>query len=431
MSLVTMSRRELIADGLKKNEEYQALFAKGDDRTVEDCERQEALGREMDEIKTHLSRFGGEAKSYDFAPSAPNRPALGGTAPPGTPANPVGRDGATLLGGNHPDAIKSLGQAFIESSVLKRYNPSQKMDVGEELPGFLSPTDNIKATFTSTASGLTAYDRAPGIILLEQQRLTVADLMPSTQVSFPSFVYFQETSLTNAADMVAEVGLKPEATFATDEATANVRKIGVVGRVTDEQLEDYPFLRGYIDGRLRFMVAAREEAQLLNGPGTGNTILGILAADIQTQAQGSDTAFEAIHKAITKVRSVGFMEPDGIVIHPTDYQMLRLEKDGNQQYLGGGPFTGAYGNGGVPMQPGPWGLRPVITTAITQGTALVGCFRLGAMVLRRNGVQVATTNSDGDDFSYNRTAIRVEERVGIAVWRPLAFCTVTSLAQSA
>ena len=78
--------------------------------------------------------------------------------------------------------------------------------------------------------------------------------------------------------------------------------------------------------------------------------------------------------------------------------------------------------------PGPWGLRTVVTTAITTGTALVGAYKLGAQIWQRDGVTVDSTNSNEDDFNFNRISLRVEERLALATYRPLAFCTVTGIA---
>jgi hypothetical protein len=55
---------------------------------------------------------------------------------------------------------------------------------------------------------------------------------------------------------------------------------------------------------------------------------------------------EGIYNQITALRATSFVEPDAIVIHPTDWQTIRLGKDSQNQYYAGGPFTGAYGNPG-------------------------------------------------------------------------------------
>lgn len=358
------------------------------------------------------------------------------TEPANAPkSNPNARPDADAEGSNYSPArvteVKSIGQQFVESAQVKsmlesgHVIPEVKVDVNTGVNPF-----EQKATFTTTGTGVnTTVNYLPGVIDVRQQRLTIRDLLPVGQTTQNAITYIQETSFTNAATAVAEEGLKPEATFATQVASAPVKKIAVVGRVTDEMWQDVPQLRDYVDNRLRFMVQAREEAQLLSGTGVGANLTGITATSgIQTQAKATDTNFVAIHKAITKIRSVGFAEPDAIVINPTDWQLLKLATDANTQFYGGGPFMGQYGVGGYTNVYELWGLRAVVTTAIPAGTALVGAFRDSAMIWQREGMRVETTNSDASDFSYNRIAIRVEERLALAVYRPLGFCTVTGIA---
>jgi HK97 family phage major capsid protein len=282
----------------------------------------------------------------------------------------------------------------------------------------------------ATTTGLTSIDKQPGIVLLGQQPPRVADLMNQTPTNNTTIRYISENSLTNAATAVAENGALPEATWDLVETDANIKKIGVIGRVTDEFFQDYDATRDYINNRLAYMVSIKEDNALLNADASANQIKGLLQfTGIQTQAQGVDTALDALYKAINKVRTVGFFEPDAIVMHPNDLQNFRLMKDKNGQYYFGGPFTGSYG------QPGSagfvlmiWGLPVVWTTSIASGTALVGAFRLGAQIFRKLGLTIETTNSDASDFQSNRIAIRANTRLTLACYRPLAFCTVTGLA---
>lgn len=282
----------------------------------------------------------------------------------------------------------------------------------------------------ATTVGLTSIDKQPGIVLLGTQPPRVADLMTQTPTNNTTIRYISENSLTNAAAAVAENGALPEATWDLVETDAAVRKIGVIGRVTDEFFQDYDATRDYINTRLAYMVSIKEDNALLNADASANQIRGLLQfTGIQTQPQGADVAVDAVFKAITKVRTVGFFEPDAIVMHPNDLQNFRLTKDKNGQYLFGGPFTGSYG------QPGGaagfmlilWGLPVIWTTSIAQGTCLVGSFRMGAQIFRKLGLTIETTNSDASDFANNRIAIRANTRLALACYRPLAFCTVTGL----
>jgi HK97 family phage major capsid protein len=331
-----------------------------------------------------------------------------------------------------------LGEVFIES---KAYNDSPKggktsdgqigestsrvsVKAGHALPLNVLRKMEQKATFTGSGTGLTGNDRQAGIVNLGIQPMTVADLFSQSQTSDNNVRYVKETSHTNAATTVAEGAQKPEASFNLEEADAPVRKVAVTARITDETFADFPQVRDYINNRLVFMVQQTEEAQLMSGSGVAPEILGLTTAGsgIQTQSLGADSLANALYKAITKVRTVGFFEPDAIVMHPTDYQTLRLAQEGGTtgQYFGGGYMLGAFGQPFVSTPP-VWGLKTVVTTAATVGNAVVGAFKLGATVYYRNGLTVDATNSNEDDFEKNLISLRAEQRLALAILRPLAF----------
>lgn len=326
---------------------------------------------------------------------------------------------------------KTPGEFLVNSEEYKKMcangTKGKRIALDMEIPVGFSRTTGDPATST----GLTSIDKQPGIVLLGVQPPRVADLIPQTPTQNTTIRYIRENSLTNAAAGVAENGQLPEATWDLVEVDATVKKIGVIGRVTDEFFQDYDATRDYINNRLAYMVGIKEDNNLLNATGAANTITGLLQfAGIQTQPQAADIALDAIFKAITNVRVNGFFEPDAIIMNPTDLQNLRLMKDKNGQYYFGGPFTGSYGQpGGAAgsFQLFIWGLPVIWTTSIAAGTALVGAYRMGAQIFRKLGLTIETTNSDASDFQYNRIAIRANTRLTLAVYRPLAFCQVTGL----
>ena len=50
-----------------------------------------------------------------------------------------------------------------------------------------------------------------------------------------------------------------------------------------------------------------------------------------------------------------------------------------------------------------------------------------AQIFRRSGISVDTSNSHDTFFQYNKVAVRAEERLALAVYRPAAFCDVNGL----
>lgn len=313
---------------------------------------------------------------------------------------------------------KSLGEAFITGKSYADFAADVRA-VNQKAYAEV-PELGFKATFTTATSTLTGYDRPPGMIMVGTQRLTVADLLAQGQTGSNTIRYVQEDTYTNAATAVTEGAIKPEATFDTSEVDAPVRKIAVTAKITDELFADFPAMRDYVNERLRFMVEEREEALLISGNGTPPNITGILTTSgIQTTAFAGNE-LSTIYTAVTKIRAVGFFEPTGYVTHPNDWLQIRtLQAGGTGEFLWGHP-----------SEPGierVFGLPVVITTAITEGTSLVGAFRIGAQVFRREGIRVEATNSNEDDFKKNLIALRAEERLALAVYRPKAFCTCTGM----
>lgn len=319
-------------------------------------------------------------------------------------------------------SARSVGEQVVNSDAYKRM-----LDNGVQGRKFASGPIGIKAaTITTTASPVTQPLVLPGALPILFNRLTVADLIPQATTSSSVIRSIVELTATNASAAVAEEGLKPESSLVFDDVDERVAKIATILRASDEMLEDLGWVTGYINGRGVLFVQIAEEAQLLNGNGTAPNLSGILNRAGRVPNNGGGITVDALYEQITAIRSTSFLEPDAIVVHPTDWQTLRLSKDANNQYYAGGPFTGAYGNAGGVASDSIWGLRVVVTSAIAAGTALVGAFRTSAQIFRRSGITVDVTNTDGEDFRFNRVAFRFEERLALAVYRPQGFGTVTT-----
>lgn len=343
-----------------------------------------------------------------------------------------------------PAGAKSIGDAFVKSDNYRALIDRMKggkltgnwTTGGIELPDF-----ETKAVVSETASPVVQPSVLQGIAqaaAVALRQLTVADLLMQGTTDSNTVRYLLETTNTNAAAAVAEEGSKPESTITFTQVDEPVRKVATFLPVSDEMLEDVAQIRSYLDNRLRLFVQHAEEDQLLNGSGTAPNIRGILnRVGIQTgtrsalgvttgETAGSTTIGNALFAAITAIRVNALVEPDGIVMHPNNWQALRLAKDSAGQYLGGGPMIGAYGNTTLTGETA-WGLPVVVTSRIAANTALVGAFGTMAQVFYRGGLTVEATNSHGTYFKENITAFRAERRLALAVYRPSAFHAITAL----
>lgn len=319
---------------------------------------------------------------------------------------------------------KTIGEAFAKSEAMvavREKGVNGRYATGAvEIPGSLG--FKVNTGFIAESEGdnadviATNPTRVPGYMGPVEQPLTIAALFGSgTVTSGNSVVVVREVATDNNTAVVAEGDPKPASYFELDPETLTLEKLATMLTVSDEILEDETALASYLNNRLAFFVRQAEEARLMTRllatPGIG----AAAAVDI-----GGDNDFDAIMAGIVDVRVNGGAEPDALVIHPIDFARASIRRavGGDGAYFSGGPYS-------PPLQ-NPWGLpNTVITTATAQGTAVVGAFRSQAMVWRKGGLSIEATNSHEDYFERNLTAIRAEERLLLAVYRPAAFSVVT------
>ena len=256
--------------------------------------------------------------------------------------------------------------------------------------------------------------QVPGIIMPGLRRLTIRDLLAQGRISSNSLEYVREEVFTNNADVVAEKALKPESDITFSKQTANVKTIAHWVQASRQVMDDAPMLQSYVNNRLMYGLALKEEGQLLNGDGTGDNLEGLnkvaTAYDTSLNATG-DTRADIIAHAIYQVTESEF-SASGIVLNPRDWHNIALLKDNEGRYIFGGPqaFTSNI----------MWGLPVVPTKAQAAGTFTVGGFDMASQVWDRMDATVEVSREDRDNFVKNMLTILCEERLALAHYRPTA-----------
>jgi HK97 family phage major capsid protein len=250
--------------------------------------------------------------------------------------------------------------------------------------------------------------------------IQVIDLIPAGQTGQAAVVYMEETTLTQSAAETSEGGSYPEDAYALTERSSTVRKISTFLPVTDEQLEDVPQVRGYINNRLPMSLRRRLDSQLLNGDGVAPNLEGItVKSGTQSHSRASfsgDKPVDALFRAARKVRVTGRALPNGIIINPEDFESIRLMKTNDGAYVWGHP-----------SEAGPeriWGLPIAQSDILTAGTAVVADFMFSELAERR-GIVVKMSDSHSDYFVKGKQAIRADMRAAFIIYRAAAFCIVT------
>jgi HK97 family phage major capsid protein len=352
-------------------------------------------------------------------------------------------DGVELKNGlqsvTTPKPEMTPGEVFVSSegfkAVHEQFKAGQQSRFSTGAVNVNTKGTLLEGTAGSGAGLIPVPQVLPGQVEKLFQPLTIADLILSGQAQTNSLRYVVEGTATSGAAGVAEGGAKPESTLGLSTRDEPVKKIATTLVVSDEMLEDVSQVRAYIDGRLSLFVKVEEERELVRGAGT-NELVGILDSsrgiNIYAGGTAAGTKAEQLFKAMNGQRGSAFLEPDFLVLHPTDWQELRLAKDTANQYYGGGPFLGPYGGPQGPVgqsgqisgaQDSIWGKPVIVTTATGAGTALVGT-RSAAQLFRKGGLTVEASNSHSDYFTKNLVAIRAEQRQALAVYRPTAFTEV-------
>lgn len=329
------------------------------------------------------------------------------------------------------ERVKSLGELIAEAKGYAEY--AQRGSPGGidlSFPDLLLSDMLVKGeqfatlrakTLMTTSAGYAPESvRLPGFTEGVTRPIQLLDIIPMFPTTQAAIKYMEETTRTHAAAEAAEGAAYAESTFAFTERTSSVAKITDSVPVTDEQLEDVAMMQGYINSRLTFGVRQRLDRQVLIGDGSSPNLRGLKnVSGIQTQAKGADPVPDAFYKAMTKIRTVGRAIPTHHVMHPTDWQSVRLLRTADGIYIWGSP-----------AESGPerlWGLPVVQNDADSAGTGYTGSFQPAwCSLFERRGVEVAV-GYVGTQFTEGKRTVRADARAAMVWMRPAAFCSVTGL----
>lgn len=315
-------------------------------------------------------------------------------------------------GAENPSAEKAMDE-YIADEAIKSWNGSKAR---VEVKTF---TSKALGSTAASAGDLVAPQRLAGVLMPGLRRLTVRQLLAQGRITSNSLEYVRENVFTNSAAPVAEGTLKPESNLTFTKETANVKTIAHWIQASRQIMDDAPLLQSYVNNRLMYGLALAEEAQLLNGDGTGDNLIGLntVATDYDaTLTAAGDTRADVIAHAVYQVTESEF-DASGIVLHPRDWHNIALLKDANGNYIFGGPAAFAANV--------MWGLPVVATRAQAQGTFTVGGFDMASQVFDRMDASVEISREDRDNFVKNMLTILCEERLALAHYRPTAIITGT------
>lgn len=444
---VTLTRREQLE---KLTHDMQALADECDAKDATTPEDVQKLNDMANEVKNLVDAVKAEASasgSLDVAKAFLAE--LAGD--PGKPAT----DADDMADGIVNPKGMSLGEAITKSPAytefLRQFRGADGVIKGNgiksasiDFAGFNNFGSKALITGASdtSAGAFVTPARYPTVTdLIGERRLTVRDLCTNISIQSDTFEFVQVTAKTNAAAGVAEAttsatpglnnvavgaytsahGVKPESALTLAVVSTPVETIAHLIPISRRAAADAPQVRQLVDAFLLFGLKEEEEDQILNGDGASPNLDGILQTAGISTVGSAGTDLDAVVDAIRTIRNDN-REPTAMVIHPNDWFStgFLLAKDTAGNYLVGDPRAS------IDQLNALWGLRVVVTPAMTENTVLVGDFRQ-AVVADREQSAVYVTDSHNDWFARNLLAILAEERLALGVLDPDAFCTVTAV----
>lgn len=296
--------------------------------------------------------------------------------------------------------IKSFGAQFVGSKAFEDFRAG-------------GSTGKVRVelkTVTSTSSGQVFSYRDGQIDNIPQRRLVVRSLLDVVETTSASVDSTRQTTRTNNAAVVAEGAAKPYSDYAWEQFNVPMRTVAHLSKVTRQALDDATQLQNEIDSEMRYGLAYAEEAELLNGDGTGQHLNGLTTQATAFAAPitvADATMIDTLRLALLQAE-LALFPADGIVMNPSDWAHIELTKDSQGRYIWSDPT-----NSGTPRL---WGKPVVSTQAMTIDKFLVGGFKLQRLYDRMSP-EVLISSENADDFEKNLYTMRCEERIGLAVRR--------------
>lgn len=329
---------------------------------------------------------------------------------------------------------RTLAETYIRSEGYKALRDSGRLEmssahISSDPVQVASREDTVAMlrTITNVAGsggGLIWSDRLGLVVPMPQRKVRLLDVITVGTTDSDTIEWSKETTHTDAAAETAYGSDAPEADYGWTKQITYVKRIPHFAAATRGALMDAGQLQTLMANNLEAGVRRRVEQQVWSGDGNSENLSGLLSESITSTARGSDTKWDAVHKAITRIRVAAVtsdeLEPNTIVLNPADFENIVLEKESSG--------SARYSNDrGGDEPPTIWGLQPVVTTLATSGTVVVGDFTQQWLWVRE-GVTVAASTEHSDFFRKGLVALVAESRCATACIQPLAFQKITGFA---
>lgn len=317
-----------------------------------------------------------------------------------------------------PTQSRSLGEHFV--NFVEREGHGKSFHI--VAPAFKRAYNDVQAspstsTVPQATQAITTYDT--NVIEGVRESMGVLNLLGREVIQGNTLVFFTEGAMEGTiATSIAEGAAKSRVHFADPTpTTVTLEKVAAYIKESDEYIDDYGYLASAINGRLLYELNLVRQAKVISNL-LGTSGIQTIGATTAITRKAVDIADE-IANAIADTMTYSGRSANAIVMTPELWKLLRIGKNDNDEYYGGGYFAALHGEN-------IWNLPIVLSNQLTANHIVVGAFDTCAtLVTKAEGVTVEATNTDQDDFIKNLMTVRAECREKLAVRRPAGFVDIT------
>lgn len=302
---------------------------------------------------------------------------------------------------------------LLKEGITENADKIRSMKKGQSVSFEMKVVGDMSFANNFSTADVSVTNLRPGIIELPKRKLHIRELLSGGAMSLSNFAYVKETAGEEGPEPVAEGTLKNQFDLDLLEASVPAEYIAGWVRISRKMLDDVPGMTTFLQSRLPELLLRAEDTQLLTGDGTSPNLSGITDTGNFTAPTGSATIdVEQLVEAIAQLEGYD-REANGILLHPSDYYTILLNK------AAGGAGTYDLPTALATIQNGQLyiaGVPVFRSTAMTVDKFIVGDWVMGANLLTREAPRVEFFYEDGINVRENKVTVRVEERIAFPIY---------------
>lgn len=253
------------------------------------------------------------------------------------------------------------------------------------------------------------------------RKVHVRSLIPNSPMTAATYSYPVFVDGEGTVGIQTEGGAKSQTDVDIEYKELSPIVIAHWQRHSEQVLSDIPWLLSFVSNRMVEQLLNKEDDEILSGAGGSNRLNGILTqatayAPTGTANTANANRYSYLFNAIAQLAQSD-VQANGILVNPYAYyemlQIVSTDKSYTAPIAGFSVVNDVLRFVGVPV---------IQSTAMTTNSFLVGDFNEADLRIK-NGITVDLSREDADNFTKNLVTIRVEERLGLAVYRPASFIT--------